>query len=160
MCATPRSYEPVITATNVFIGFPAVSAVLYLILNAVSEYSNLARTLTNVSHLANSNAAHHAGLGFYLKLDSSDHIDFWLLLRQQAKDSVDDSVKAFVGPALLVNLVLVAVLVWRLLRTSITFGVLDVICLWDFATLSGMLVAFIMSVVNVNYQSQKVHLEV
>mmetsp|Transcript_38169 Transcript_38169/g.75095 ORF Transcript_38169/g.75095 Transcript_38169/m.75095 type:complete len:972 (-) Transcript_38169:45-2960(-) len=153
------SLDILVSLNNLLVSLPAVTAVLYLLHEAVSEYSNLHRSVTRVTSLMSSHAAYHYGLPFYLEMHDSTEIDFWLMLRNYSKQKVNEKVKAFIAPALVVDTFLVITLVYRLLSSSSEFGELDLICMYDAGVTSCLLVAFLAAVVKVNYQMTVSHVE-
>jgi hypothetical protein len=98
--------------------------------------------------------------------EQAPEIDFWINLRRLIKSRelsvnfLELQCLPFVGIALIFDLVLLITLFVRLVVLNGTWGALDMVAFYDATILSFMLVHFLMTVVAMNEETQRVHLQI
>jgi len=135
-------------------GFFGAFLLSILLQNAVHFYYQQSQALTNINHLTSARSASQGLLPVYLPLESVDSVNFWLLMREKAKEPIDITLNACVGSAVLTALVLVVATFVRIVVLQEEIDVFAVTGLYDILYLTVHLLALIASAVNLNSENR------
>jgi len=142
------------TITNLVYGLVCGMLASIFLQNAVHFYHQQSQALTNINHLTSARSASQGLLPVYLPLDSVESVNFWLLMREKAKEPVDVTLDACINAALLETVVLVIATFVRIIVLHEDIDIFDVTALYDILFLSVHLLAIIASAVKLNTENR------
>ena len=150
-------YDEFVSGGN-WVCIPAVYLFLSNLGRACMGYHQLAVRLSNVTLVADASAAFEARLPFFLDLRQPANLEYWLALRERAKE-VDASLIGMVAGAVVMDGLLLLVAVIRVLFYHKGVDLFNVLSITDIVLYSLFIVAFLLIVVQANTRLSVDHLQ-
>jgi len=122
--------------------------------NAMHWFNEQAQAMTNINHLTSARSASQSRLNWFLPLDNVKCVNFWLLMRERAKENIDITIHAVIAVALLFMLSLVVAVFVRIILINTHIDIFAVTALYDILFLILHLLAIILAAVKLNSENR------
>jgi len=122
--------------------------------NAMHWFNEQAQAMTNINHLTSARSASQSGLNWFLPLDNVKCVNFWLLMRERAKENIDITIHAVIAVSLLFMLTLVIAVFVRIIVLGTNIDIFAVTALYDILFLILHILAIVLAAVKLNSENR------
>jgi len=163
--------EHLCTITHLAYGVFGAILISIWLQNAMHYFHEQAQAMANINHLTSARSASQSKLNWFLPLDNVKSVNFWLLMRERAKEDIDVTIHAVIATSLLLMISLVVAVFVRIIIIGTEIDIFAVTALYDILFLVVHLFAIILSAVKLNkenhdssmwleYQKFRYHMEI
>jgi len=142
------------TITHLVYGFLGAFWISVWLQNAVHYYWQQSLAMENINRLTSARSSTQARLRVFLPLDSVESVNFWLLMREKAKEHIDITLHATIAVALVTALVLVVAVFVRIIVLQTDVDIFAATGLYDILLLTVHLFSIIFSAVRLNGENR------